>query len=505
MLALREQRQALQPGIQVAQLPAGPVVRMEPIPDGSTYAQAAAPARADAARRCGGAWRMEPDPAMARRRRAPPGWPIGRRRRRMPAADPAPGRRGAARAAGAPGPPRRSRPRSAAAPLRRAGRLAGGDGRAGARLPVPSRPAARARRRPLGLGRRRTASSLPLAPTLPPARRQPRPVAPGRCRSAPSPARTWRAAPPARRATVGGAGAPRRRCSRWRRAAARSTAPASPACRSPPPQARLRPAARQRRLHGALARRPGLIAATIGRQADRPARLPCLRPGGDHRRVHAMSAAGRRRAADRRPAGDRRPADRRSTHVGRRARVRPRRRPLRLARSGRWPPSHRRLGLRRRRGRGDEDDARRGRRGSTTRTTSTRTRTRTSTRTTRPRRRRRPRRPRRGGRRRTPSSPQRPALGLRPAGPARQRATPPCCRSPCLPAGLRRRARPTRGNVPMSAAAVPSGLSGFASLDPLVRPRSVAVDRRLRRPDAHRRPADRLHEGAGLRRARSGR
>ena len=36
MLALREQRNAQQPGIQVAQLPAGPVVRMEPIPDGST-------------------------------------------------------------------------------------------------------------------------------------------------------------------------------------------------------------------------------------------------------------------------------------------------------------------------------------------------------------------------------------------------------------------------------------------------------------------------------------
>ncbi|WP_236033309.1 transglycosylase SLT domain-containing protein [Belnapia mucosa] len=39
MLALREQRQAVDPGIQVAQLPAGPVVRMEPIPDGSTFAQ----------------------------------------------------------------------------------------------------------------------------------------------------------------------------------------------------------------------------------------------------------------------------------------------------------------------------------------------------------------------------------------------------------------------------------------------------------------------------------
>ncbi|NOG71606.1 lytic transglycosylase domain-containing protein [Roseicella sp. DB1501] len=36
MLALKEQRDAQQPGIQVAQLPAGPVVRMDPIPDGST-------------------------------------------------------------------------------------------------------------------------------------------------------------------------------------------------------------------------------------------------------------------------------------------------------------------------------------------------------------------------------------------------------------------------------------------------------------------------------------
>jgi cell division septation protein DedD len=43
MLALREQRNAQQPGIQVAQLPAGPVVRMEPIPDGSTYAAEYAP------------------------------------------------------------------------------------------------------------------------------------------------------------------------------------------------------------------------------------------------------------------------------------------------------------------------------------------------------------------------------------------------------------------------------------------------------------------------------
>ncbi|WP_135468588.1 lytic transglycosylase domain-containing protein, partial [Crenalkalicoccus roseus] len=36
MLALREQRQAVDPGIQVAQLPPGPIVRMDPIPDGST-------------------------------------------------------------------------------------------------------------------------------------------------------------------------------------------------------------------------------------------------------------------------------------------------------------------------------------------------------------------------------------------------------------------------------------------------------------------------------------
>jgi cell division septation protein DedD len=41
MMALREQRQAVDPGIQVARLPAGPVVRMEPIPDGSTFAASA--------------------------------------------------------------------------------------------------------------------------------------------------------------------------------------------------------------------------------------------------------------------------------------------------------------------------------------------------------------------------------------------------------------------------------------------------------------------------------
>jgi len=38
MLALRDQRNATDPGIKVASLPPGPVVRMEPIPDGSTYA-----------------------------------------------------------------------------------------------------------------------------------------------------------------------------------------------------------------------------------------------------------------------------------------------------------------------------------------------------------------------------------------------------------------------------------------------------------------------------------
>ncbi|WP_245870437.1 lytic transglycosylase domain-containing protein [Teichococcus rhizosphaerae] len=37
MLALREQRNATDPGIRVASLPPGPVVRMDPIPDGSTY------------------------------------------------------------------------------------------------------------------------------------------------------------------------------------------------------------------------------------------------------------------------------------------------------------------------------------------------------------------------------------------------------------------------------------------------------------------------------------
>ncbi|WP_439595572.1 transglycosylase SLT domain-containing protein [Falsiroseomonas sp.] len=43
MLALRDQRRAVDPGIQVARLPAGPVVRMDPIPDGSTQAYSPAP------------------------------------------------------------------------------------------------------------------------------------------------------------------------------------------------------------------------------------------------------------------------------------------------------------------------------------------------------------------------------------------------------------------------------------------------------------------------------
>ncbi|MFC0409925.1 transglycosylase SLT domain-containing protein [Roseomonas elaeocarpi] len=36
MLALREQRRAVDPGVKVARLPAGPVIAMDPIPDGST-------------------------------------------------------------------------------------------------------------------------------------------------------------------------------------------------------------------------------------------------------------------------------------------------------------------------------------------------------------------------------------------------------------------------------------------------------------------------------------
>jgi cell division septation protein DedD len=59
MLALREQRRQADPGIQVAQLPAGPVVRMEPIPDGSTFAQPAAPTRTQLAS-AGGVVAMAP-------------------------------------------------------------------------------------------------------------------------------------------------------------------------------------------------------------------------------------------------------------------------------------------------------------------------------------------------------------------------------------------------------------------------------------------------------------
>jgi hypothetical protein len=43
MLALREQRNAVDPGIRVASAPVNVVARMEPIPDGSTYASAPAP------------------------------------------------------------------------------------------------------------------------------------------------------------------------------------------------------------------------------------------------------------------------------------------------------------------------------------------------------------------------------------------------------------------------------------------------------------------------------
>ncbi|WP_343215275.1 lytic transglycosylase domain-containing protein [Falsiroseomonas tokyonensis] len=43
MLALRDQRRAVDPGVQVASLPPGPVVRMDPIPDGSTQAYTPAP------------------------------------------------------------------------------------------------------------------------------------------------------------------------------------------------------------------------------------------------------------------------------------------------------------------------------------------------------------------------------------------------------------------------------------------------------------------------------
>ena len=62
MLALREQRDAVQPGIQVAQLPPGPITRMEPIPDGSTYASTPAPAPVQVASLSGPVVRMDPIP-----------------------------------------------------------------------------------------------------------------------------------------------------------------------------------------------------------------------------------------------------------------------------------------------------------------------------------------------------------------------------------------------------------------------------------------------------------
>jgi hypothetical protein len=66
MLALREQRRAADPGIQVASLPAGQVVRMDPIPDGSTAAYnrppAAAPVQSQLASLGPNVIRMDPIP-----------------------------------------------------------------------------------------------------------------------------------------------------------------------------------------------------------------------------------------------------------------------------------------------------------------------------------------------------------------------------------------------------------------------------------------------------------
>ncbi|WP_424137190.1 transglycosylase SLT domain-containing protein [Roseomonas chloroacetimidivorans] len=64
MLALREQRRAVDPGVQVARL-SGTVIRMEPIPDGSTYASsppAAAPAQTQLASLGPNVISMEPIP-----------------------------------------------------------------------------------------------------------------------------------------------------------------------------------------------------------------------------------------------------------------------------------------------------------------------------------------------------------------------------------------------------------------------------------------------------------
>jgi hypothetical protein len=64
MMALREQRDATQPGIQVAQLPPGPVVRMDPIPDGSTtpWTPPVQVASTDPSAGFGGVVRMDPIP-----------------------------------------------------------------------------------------------------------------------------------------------------------------------------------------------------------------------------------------------------------------------------------------------------------------------------------------------------------------------------------------------------------------------------------------------------------
>jgi cell division septation protein DedD len=62
MLALREQRQAVDPGIRLAQLPPGPVVRMDPIPDGSTTPQPVQVASLGGSIPLGGVVRMDPIP-----------------------------------------------------------------------------------------------------------------------------------------------------------------------------------------------------------------------------------------------------------------------------------------------------------------------------------------------------------------------------------------------------------------------------------------------------------
>lgn len=62
MLALREQREAVNPGIQVASLPPGPVVRMDPIPDGSTMPAPVASSASYQVASVGTVVRMDPIP-----------------------------------------------------------------------------------------------------------------------------------------------------------------------------------------------------------------------------------------------------------------------------------------------------------------------------------------------------------------------------------------------------------------------------------------------------------